>query len=75
MKQVPNPNVDLELDELDLEECIGRGGHGAVYKVRRSGATSRLLASAWHPTLCMGMVEHDAEAVRSAHCWAVRLQN
>ena len=28
-----NPNVEVELNEIDLEECIGRGGHGAVYKV------------------------------------------
>ena len=28
-----NPEVDVELDEIDLEECIGRGGHGNVYKV------------------------------------------
>ncbi len=52
MKQVPNPNVDLELDELDLEECIGRGGHGAVYKVRLLCGAWGGLASAQHPPLC-----------------------
>ena len=31
---MPNPNVEVELNEIDLEECLGRGGHGAVYKVR-----------------------------------------
>ena len=53
--QAPNPNVDLELDEIDLEECIGRGGHGAVYKVgrliasRQAAAGGALIAGAARP--------------------------
>ena len=54
--------MDLELDELDLEECIGRGGHGAVYKVRpmalrrtvclraACGAVHVSVVAMWHGT-------------------------
>ena len=62
--QVQNPHVDLELDEIELEECIGRGGHGAVYKVR-------LL-------VCMDTASvHDQVRVLSRVAWqrSMNLQN
>ena len=62
--------MDLELDELDLEECIGRGGHGAVYKARLQSAA----LGSWpqrmgsDPTQSMVVHMHKFEGVHTAAC-------
>ena len=65
--QVPNPNVDLELDELDLEECIGRGGHGAVYKARAPEALRQAARFSAASDSVQSVYTHNALDVRSVH--------